>query len=199
MENNFSISKNICIGLFISGSMAYFDDEDRAKEAAIQDIEESLRKKLEPFRNGTDSFRQKAKKSLSKKKKNKKDLEIMEKIKLYNNRFITHSSIANKAWVRLQDSIKDKKFAINSFIVTLLYRNPEAKKYYNFSNKAIRELSAYRYDIPISKQIELKMHNYTFSSLQISNKLLNLLEDEIEKYNSEFVSDTNCIKKSRDG
>jgi len=176
-----TLSKNICIGLFISGSMAYFDDEDRKTETAINEIENGLEKRLTLFRNGTESFRERAKKTLHKKKKSKKDLEIIKKVKFYNHRFLVHSSIANKAWIKLQDNVKGRKFAINSLIIALLHRVPEAKKYYNFSQKSLFSLSGLNPNIPVIEQF----HNYSYSSLCIANMLLRYLDEEIAEYNKE--------------
>jgi hypothetical protein len=174
-----TLSKNICIGLFISGSMAYFDDEDRKTETAINEMEACLEKKLTPFRNGTESFRERAKKTLHKKKKSKKDLEIIKKVKFYNHRFLVHSSIANKAWIKLQDNIKCRKFAINSLIIALLYRVPEVKKYYNFSQNSLFSLSGINLNFPVLEW----SNNYSYSSLCVANILLKYLDEEITKYN----------------
>ncbi len=178
MEEKITINKNICIGLFISGSMAYFDD-DKLEDKPIEHIEECLKKRLFVFRNGTVSFREKLKKTFTKKKKSKKDLELIKKAKFYNQRFLVHNVISNKAWVRLQESVVEHRFAINSFIIALVYKSPDAKKYYGFLQKHLFLLA----DMEQGASSSQKNHAYGFSSIKIVNLLLKFLQEEIDNYN----------------
>jgi len=169
------ISKNICIGLFISGTMAYFE-EDRGKEPILS-IERALEKKLFVFRNGTTSFREKAKKAMLKKKKSKKDVEILQKVQFYNERFLLHSKVSDRAWIKLQNVVSGNTFTANALIGAILYKVPEAKKYYSFSPMMINNFLGIDNNKPVYEQF----HNYSFRSLKVANLLLKFLDEEINR------------------
>jgi hypothetical protein len=173
-NTNINISKNICVGLILSGCLSYFSEDERKNDKSIIHLEEKLANKLTPFRNGTLSFRDKILKAKAKKKLSSKDKENIKTLNSYNQRFVIHSDIANRAWVRLQDDVKENRLTINHLITSMLHQLPITSKYYSFSIESLDKLKG---------NGEGKVgHGYAFSSLKVANKLLAFLDEEIAEY-----------------
>lgn len=168
-----NISKNVCVGMIITGLISYFDEAEKNNDKAIVEISSKLESKLTVFRYGTDTFKNRVKKAHKKKKKNAKDLELLEKLKGYNKRYVEHSKVSTDVWGKLMTLVKEDKFSINYLIISILKRYPLAKEYYKFSDKSLLALGG-------TKEISKNEHGYAFSSLKVANKILMLLDKEIE-------------------
>ena len=164
------INKNVTIGMLISGLISYFEKEEKRDDAALVHIEQRLEKKLSSFRYGTPSFREKVKIAHAKKKKNKKDKELLLRLGSYNDRYKIHSKFAANIWKKLLPLVKDDQFSINYLIIALLQREPATKDYFAFKDEAILAFGGAKSDT----------HGYAFSSLRVANKILSLIEQERE-------------------
>jgi len=167
------VSKNICIGMIITGLISYFDEAEKNNDKAIIEISSKLESKLIVFRYGTNAFKDKVKKARKKKKKSVKDLELFERLRSYNKRYVEHSKVSTDVWGRLMPLVKEDRFSINYLIISILKRYPAAKEYYKFSDGSLLALSGI-------EEVSKGEHGYAFSSLKVANKILMLLDKEVE-------------------
>lgn len=155
--------------MLISGLISYFEEEEMKSDASIEHIEKRLELKLTTFRYGTLSFREKAKVAHAKKKKSVKELELLDKLKSYNDRYDLHSRFTADIWQKLVPLLKDDKFSINYLVIALLQKDPNTKSYFGFKDEALRAFGG----ADASSE-----HGYAFSSLKVANKILLVVEEE---------------------
>jgi len=174
-----TINKQIVIGLIMSGVVAQLlesEAEDKGTSSqiflAVKTVEKKLYKKIYNFKNGGVSFQKKITKILSKKKKNKKDLLVLQKRDMYLSRYKVHVAIANGAWETLKDKTKEDFLSLNHLINSLACR-PDVMVYYNFKKSEL---------LQVIGGFNENDNGRPFSSLRVANKLVSSMEDEIAKY-----------------
>jgi hypothetical protein len=155
----------------ITGILGYFDSEEVYGDRHLMVISTKLENKLYPFRNGTQDFRNRTIKAMKKKKKNARDIEYIEKANKKNDVYLAHIDIADRAWKSTIHKIKKREIDTTNLIVWLLKKDENAKRYFGFSDDFLRSFKAQSANV-----------NHTFSSIQVANRLLESLSEQIAHY-----------------
>ena len=166
------ISKNILIGLILNGLLGYFDDKEIQSDTNLKKIAHGLNTKLSVFRNGSKSFNKRLKISLLKKKKNKRDLEYIEKFKQTNEKYDVHNMISSTVWKRAQKKISKSEITTTDLIVWIFKSNESARKFFGFSEEFLK---VFAYSSPHKGK-------HTFSSIKVGNVLHKIIDEEVAHY-----------------
>jgi len=183
------IDRNLCVGMMIVGTLGHYDATEIMKWKSLQYIAATLRKKNFSIKNGSSEDRVWADADYVRKQMHsqpKKAQKIQERgIKAVTrateryNRWVTHSKIADDAWVRAANSFPaTNAITTSALILALINKSPELKKFYGFNQK---KLDKFR------NSSEFKDLHFIASG-RVASKLLEFLDEEISHYNFNKLS-----------